>query len=202
MPQESSTAPADADARQVTMNETLQRVRDGDLQAFREVIRIYGPGVRILLASHIRDLHAAEDLAQEVFVAVYAGLDSFDPKQDPGPWIRTIARNKLMSALRRRYGPKSRLLSLHEDLRSLAVTDDSSADLENRQHQVELLRHCMARHPESERQLIQARYFTREAVQDIAIRLGTTVSAISSQLYRLRHQLRSCMEGKTRQEAR
>jgi RNA polymerase sigma-70 factor, ECF subfamily len=184
------------------MREILQRVRDGDLQAFREVIRVYGPGVRVLLASHIRDLHAAEDLAQEVFVAVYAALDSFDLNNDPGPWIRAIARNKLMSELRRRYGPKSQLLSLHEDIRKLAVPEsDHAAELDHRQHQVELLRSCVARHPDNDRDLIQARYFSREPVQEIASRLGTSVSAISSQLYRLRHQLRSCMEGKIKQEA-
>ena len=171
----------------------IQRILDGDTQAFRKIIREHGPGVRVFLAGHIRDRHLAEDLAQEIFVAVYCNLKSFDQNQPLGPWIRTIAKNKLMSHLRRLYSQKSSVhantVEIHEML--FPESDNYNPDTEA---VIEQLRRCVAKHPEKDRQLIQARYFENEPVNGIAERLQTTVSAISSQLYRLRGQLRECIE--------
>jgi len=44
-------------------------------------------------------------------------------------------------------------------------------------------------------ELVQARYFDREPVMDIAARLSTTEDSISSWLYRIRKQLKRCIEG-------
>lgn len=59
---------------------------------------------------------------------------------------------------------------------------------------VERMRDCIAKHPDKDRRLIEARYFSEETVTTIAERLQKTVSAVSSQLYRIRSQLRQCIE--------
>jgi RNA polymerase sigma-70 factor (ECF subfamily) len=59
---------------------------------------------------------------------------------------------------------------------------------------MERMRGCIEKHPEKDRRLIEARYFADETVISMAQRLCTTVSAISSQLYRIREQLRQCIE--------
>jgi RNA polymerase sigma-70 factor (ECF subfamily) len=175
------------------LHDILRRIQAGDTDAFREVIRVHASGVRAFLAGHIRDFHTAEDIAQEVFVAVFAGLDSYDMDRDLGPWIRAIARNKLMSHLRREYGPRRLVQPLRaeiaDNLAAEAETDDRYGA-----ESAAFLQGCINKHPARDRELLEARYFANEAVNAIAKRLDTTVSAISSQLYRLRHQLRDCIE--------
>lgn len=175
------------------LHDILRRIQAGDTDAFREVIQVHAPGVRAFLAGHIRDFHTAEDIAQEVFVAVFAGLESFDMDRDLGPWIHAIARNKLRSHLRREYGPRRLVQSLHADIvENLAAEGED--DERHGAESVAFLEGCINKHPARDRELLETRYFTNEAVNSIAKRLETTVSAISSQLYRLRHQLRDCIE--------
>lgn len=176
------------------MQEVIRRVQNGEVEAFAELITAYAPGVRSFLSSHIRDFHAAEDLAQEVFIAVYANLDNWKPELNPTPWIYGIARHKLMSHLRRLYGPKSRINAFQAEITEELLRHSRVENVRG----TERILGCIEHQPAAERSLLLARYFDGDSVQEIAARLGTTVSAISSQLYRLRHQLRACLDGKVR----
>jgi hypothetical protein len=64
------------------MREAVARVLAGDTEAFREIVRECGPMVRVYLAAHVRDHQQVEDLSQEVFVAAYWSLASFDASRD------------------------------------------------------------------------------------------------------------------------
>jgi RNA polymerase sigma-70 factor (ECF subfamily) len=50
----------------------------------------------------VRDAHAAEDLAQEGFVAAIGALDRFDHSRPFGPWLRTIVARRAIDAARAR----------------------------------------------------------------------------------------------------
>ena len=47
----------------------------------------------------VRDHHLAEDVYQDVAVAVFEHLDRFDESRDFRAWVRGIARNKAKQAL-------------------------------------------------------------------------------------------------------
>lgn len=80
----------------------IERVLAGDVEAFRELVerhqrRVFG-FVRNLV-SHGPD---AEDLVQEVFVAAFRKLDSFDSERSQfSTWLLTIARNRCLNHLQR-----------------------------------------------------------------------------------------------------
>ena len=175
------------------MNETITRVLAGDTAAYRQIVRECGPMVRAYLAGHLRDPHQVEDVSQEIFIAAYWSLESFDPKLDFRVWLKAIARNKLMSHLRRQYTHKNSVNTLTVEIHEMLLPelDRCNPDAEA---VVDRLRECVAKHPERDRQLIEARYFNDEPVNAIAGRLKTTVTAISSQLFRIRGQLRTCVE--------
>ncbi len=175
------------------VSEIVQKVLAGDKLAYGEIVREYGPMIRVYLSSYIRDHHRVEDLSQEVFVAAYWTLKSYDPACDFRAWLNTIARNKLMSHLRSHYSRKNSVHRLTVDIYEMLMptmercNPDANAVLER-------MRDCLAKHPEKDRRLIEARYDDEESVSGIAERLGTTVSAVSSQLHRIRIQLRRCIE--------
>jgi RNA polymerase sigma-70 factor (ECF subfamily) len=50
----------------------------------------------------VRDGHAAEDIAQEGFVAALRALDRFDRSRPFGPWLRTIVARRAIDAARAR----------------------------------------------------------------------------------------------------
>ena len=175
------------------ISSVIRKVLDGDKEAFREVVQTYSPSMRVYLSGRLSDKLAVDDLMQEIFIAVYWNLKTFDLKSDFGAWIRAVTRNKFMSYLRSHYSQKNSVnvkkVEIEETLLSeLEAYNDNDSEV------IAKLKDCIARQKESSCDLIKARYYENESVQGMAERLKTTVSAISSELYRIRKQLKSCVE--------
>jgi RNA polymerase sigma-70 factor, ECF subfamily len=175
------------------MKEVLAKVLAGDRDAYRAVVKEYGSVVRACLAGHLPSADLVEDLAQETFIAAYEHLGEFDLEKDFGPWIKGIARNKMLMHLRRSYQHGEAIEKLKakaaqevfEEVARLQSADDGQA--------VDRLRRCFEKLPQRIMGVLRARYFERESVTAIAGRHGTSVSAISSLLFRGKKELQVCM---------
>ena len=180
------------------MKEILSKVLAGDRDAYRAVVKEYGAVVRACLAGHLSSPDVVEDLAQETFIAAYEHLGEFDLDQEFGPWVKGIARNKMLMHLRRTYQHGQALEKLKaraaqevfEEVAKLQSADDGQA--------VDRLRRCIEKLPQRILGVLRARYFDRESVAAIAGKFGTSVSAISSLLFRGRKELQVCM-GRSRE---
>jgi len=71
--------------------DVIRRVLDGDTESFRWLVDRYaGPVVR-MIRNITGDSHTCEDLAQEVFLAAYAKLRTFDPDRSQfSTWLFTV----------------------------------------------------------------------------------------------------------------
>jgi RNA polymerase sigma-70 factor, ECF subfamily len=175
------------------MNELVKRILKGDKEGFKEIVKSYGPAMRVYLSGRLSDRLAVDDLMQEIFVAVFWNLKTYDGKSDLGVWIRAVTRNKLMSYLRSHYSQKNTVNTMKVKIEEALI-----AELEgynpNENEVVNRLKDCLTKQKDIANELIKARYFENESVIGIADRLDTTVSAISSELYRIRKQLKVCIE--------
>jgi RNA polymerase sigma-70 factor (ECF subfamily) len=71
----------------------VERICDGDEEAFSEFYKIFAPMVHgIILARAPRE--EAADLVQEVFIAAYKNLRGLREKNAVGAWLAMIARNR------------------------------------------------------------------------------------------------------------
>lgn len=170
----------------------IERVKDGEIDAFREIVRIYSPEIRGYLASRITDLHKVDDLLQEIFIAAFWKLKSFDQSKEFGPWLQGIAKNKFKEWLRKISRHKERILG--DSVPIIEYLDHHCSSEEP--HLLSKLKGCLEKLPEKWKLLIEERYFDKRSVQDIASEGMTSVTAISSSLYRIKEKLRTCMEGK------
>ena len=57
----------------------IKAVLEGDTESFRLLVQRYQKPVVRMIANIINDRHICEDVAQEVFLAAYKKLPSFDP---------------------------------------------------------------------------------------------------------------------------
>jgi RNA polymerase sigma-70 factor, ECF subfamily len=175
------------------MNEIVKNILAGDKEAFKEVVQAYGPSMRVYLSGRLSDRLAVDDLMQEIFVAVYWNLSTYDGVSDLGAWVRAVTRNKLMSYLRTHYSQKNSINTKKVNIEEALLQELDSYN-PNESEVVEKLQECISAQKESAKDLIKARYFENESVMGMAERMDTTVSAISSELYRVRKQLKSCVE--------
>ena len=74
----------------------------GDPAALAVLYRAHWPAAYRAAWRIVRDDHAAEDLAQEGFVAAFGALERFDRSRPFGPWLRTIVARRAIDAARSR----------------------------------------------------------------------------------------------------
>lgn len=171
----------------------IHQVLQGDKESYRFIIRKYGSIIRAYLASHLNDPSTVDDLAQDVFISAFEKLSEFDMNRNFNAWLKGIARNKLYMHLRETY----REINKCQDMR-LRIYHDVANDMisasECKGTRIKKLQDCLEKLPGKTRDIVKCRYSKGEKVRSIANRYDTTVSAISSLLYRGKNMLESCID--------
>jgi RNA polymerase sigma-70 factor, ECF subfamily len=102
-------APASSrDARQ------LRALRDGDEEAFAELVDRLGPSMLRLARAYVPSPAVAEEVVQEAWLAVLTGLDRFEGRSSLKTWIFRILANKAKTRAQRE-GRSVPLSSLGDD---------------------------------------------------------------------------------------
>lgn len=88
------------------MNEKslIRRCKNGDEEAFNELIRLFYPYVSKYLIKLTCDEYLAEDLTQETFIKMIRGIDNYNLSSGAGfgTYIITIAKNTYIDHYRRK----------------------------------------------------------------------------------------------------
>lgn len=163
--------------------------------AFTELVRRHQLAIRSYLIRLIGELHAADDVAQEVFLGAYRNLEQLQSGGDFLRWLRGIARFQAISFLRerinrRRLEEKS-LPHLLDEAR-LALAESFPAD-DDREDWLPRLRHCLDRLAPYSRKLIDDHYFAGVTTGELAAREGRRGSTIRMTLLRIRQTLHHCL---------
>jgi RNA polymerase sigma-70 factor (ECF subfamily) len=101
-----------ADRRQQD-RELVLRARDGDRQAYGELVRHYQRRVYITALQLTRNHADADDLTQETFVKAYRALEGFDFRSDFFTWLYRITVNTTLNLLNQAH--RTRSISLDSD---------------------------------------------------------------------------------------
>ena len=89
-------APPDPDAA------LMLRAKDGDLNAFEQLVQKYQQPILNLLTRMVGDATEAEDLAQTVFVRAFQSAARYRASAKFSTWLYTIARHLCLNEIRRR----------------------------------------------------------------------------------------------------
>lgn len=142
-----------------------------------------------MIFGYVKDRHAAEDIAQEVFVRVYDHLDSFRQDSSYRTWIMRIAINAAKDYLRaaaRRTVPV-------DDLSYVPGGETPEGNLVKRQDQSSLWQAVMDL-PEIYREAVWLFYAQEFSVEEIANVTQVTAASVKTRLHRGRELLRRAVE--------
>ena len=167
----------------------VERCRQGDEQAFRELVDQYKGLVFAIVSRSVRDRARAEEIAQEVFLRVYRGLPYFRGDARLSTWIYRIALNLLAAERRpvevesiegREGGPS------HEPAAADPAFDELA--LRNRMEK------AIERLPVNYQVLINGHYLKGLRYEDLVEALGLPMGTVKTHLHRAKRQLRHLLE--------
>lgn len=160
--------------------ELVEAVLKGERAAFAEIVRRYERTVRIIARSFVPDSHAAEDVAQETFLAAYRALGSLRNGTLLGAWLARIARRQAI-----------RLAERASRLGAAELLTDPPAGNEPGLHDESkwLLAEVMAL-PGHEKAVVMMRYFEGRSAREIAAILDRPLGTVTKQLSRAYEHLR------------
>jgi RNA polymerase sigma-70 factor, ECF subfamily len=72
----------------------VARLRAGDEEAFAEVLSAWSPSMLRVARAHVSTRASAEEVVQETWLAVIAGLDRFEGRSSLRTWVFSILLNK------------------------------------------------------------------------------------------------------------
>ncbi|MFI6812200.1 RNA polymerase sigma factor [Nonomuraea sp. NPDC050328] len=168
-------------------NESLVlRCRLGDRAALTELVRAWHEPV-LTYVRRMLGPGRADDVTQEVWVAVVRGLPRLKDPARFAPWLFTIARRAVATRLRAEYGEAS----LDAGAEPPAVPDGTEAVLDR----VELF-DGLAALPPREREILALFYLEDLSLEDCAEICGIPLGTAKSRLHRARGLLRGQLEEK------
>jgi RNA polymerase sigma-70 factor (ECF subfamily) len=158
---------------------------------------LYGRYARLIfnVASQSLDRTVAEEIVQDVFLALWRKADSFDPNQGAlKPWILQLAHWRILNELRRQSRrPRTAPDPEDEQLSTLPDADPDPAERAWREERRQVVRDALATLPAAQRQAVAMAFvddLTHEQVaQTLGLPLGTAKTRIRTGLGRLRVQL-------------
>ena len=148
----------------------------------------------------VRDFDVAEDVFQEVSLAVCESCQDFRPGTSFAAWAREIARRRIL-AQRRKTGRFPTLLT-EVELAQLAAGFDAAEHRTPHAQYLAALCTCIEKLSPAARRLLELRYAGGFRLGDIAARLSRQTESVRKALYRTRKALRICIEGQTGQGER
>lgn len=77
--------------------------KPGLQQSLNEIMDRYGTELSILAFSYVKDIEAAKDIVQNVFVKCYTHMDSFQGKSSLKTWLYRITINECKDYLKSSY---------------------------------------------------------------------------------------------------
>jgi RNA polymerase sigma factor (sigma-70 family) len=152
----------------------------GDAGAYRQFLVSVTPHVRTMARSRCRSLGVpegeAEDVVQEVLLAIHLKRGTWDQARPVGPWVAAITRNKLIDLLRRRGRHVS--VPIEEVAESLPA-DDRTPELSTRD--VDAL---LAQLKPQQREIVRSLSINGSSIRQTADRLKMTEGAVRVALHR------------------
>lgn len=166
----------------------IARVRQGDTEAYALLVRKYHRDLLGAIHRLVGDAHLAEDIGQEVFLDAYKALSRFDPDRGTpfGAWLRALARNRCLSALRARG--RARLVPV-EDVPELAGESPGPEERLLDREREQVLADSLAKLDEPFRETVVLTLRGR-TLRDIARRSGVPLATVKTRLFRARDKLR------------
>lgn len=167
----------------------LQRCREGDQLAWEALVRQNQARIYGLAHHYVHDREEARDLAQDIFVRIYRGLDGCTEPERFVPWTIRVARNACIDHLRRRKARPPRFDLPAEEVVTLTAAGPSPADDYEADARRRLVHLALQSLSELSREIILLKDIQGLSFEEIAGMVGAPIGTLKSRSNRARLEL-------------
>jgi len=176
------------DADQLYEQLLVVRAQTGDEAAFAEIIARYQPRLAYFVRRLVGEVHAADDVLQNVWLQAYTRLGQLRDARALSVWLYRIARNAVRAALRRARGWEELTAEPPAPNDGIEPGEFSAADAER-------IHTALGRlHPEH-RAVLVLRFVENMSYEQIADVVGCPVGTVRSRIHYAKQALRQDMGG-------
>lgn len=166
--------------------ELVQRFKNGELEAFEMLVKKYQITAVNIAYPLLNNRHDAEDIAQEAFIKVYQGIDSFRQDAQFSSWLYRIVVNTAYDFLRRK---RYKAVSLDEIDYASVASPEKEEDFSAQ----ELIRTALLKIPFAYRSALVLREIVGLSYAEIAQTLKINIGTVESRIYRARALLKKIL---------
>lgn len=178
------------------LDAAIIRSRNGDRDAYRQVIIGVEATVRIVVAAIVCDRAQVDDVAQEVFITAWSKLDDYQAGSDPVRWFKAIARNLALNARRGWLRQEEAQRTYRRELEHLCEPATMKLADSAESRLLEFLDECLKTLGESARAIVREHYWDGHAPDAIAASHGRQPGWARVTLHRVRSTLAECLRTK------
>jgi len=171
---------------QPTTDEALVRaIADGDRRAMRVLFARHNVRIFRFVARLLGDGVPAEDLVSEVFLDVWRKAHLFEGRSQVSTWLLGIARNKALSARRRRA------MDHLDDETAQAIEDpaDSPYSVLEKKDEHALVRKALTQLSPAHREIIDLIYYHGKSMEEVAVILQIPQATVRTRMFYARKRL-------------
>lgn len=172
--------------------ELLDRARAGDHGAFRIIVERYQSEVARTVVGMLGVSQQVDDVAQEVFIQLYRSLDRFRGESSLATYLKRIAINRSLDALRQRKRFMSRFLSRDSDDTLPEPVADNDSSIETRERN-EAVHRAIQALPEKHRAVAVLRLIDERSTEETAKILDLPYGTVLSRLSRAQKKLQTLL---------
>lgn len=171
-----------------TKEASVGRKTPEDSHVFARIVHEHKRAVFAVAYAKLRNMHDAEDVMQEVFIAAYQSLKKLRKPDSIGAWLHRATLYRCKDHIRKKVRRKKR-----EHIFAEAVannpTSSTQADIEQR----DALLEAIGRLPEKYRLVLMLKHFAQLSYADISSLTGLSNTAISNHLQLARKRLKATL---------
>jgi len=187
-------------AGQLADAELVQRLTQGDTTALEQLYDRYGRPAYSLARRILTDEGLAEDVVQEVFLALWRQPERFDVTRGAfSSWLLTMTHHKAVDAVRREEALRRRRSRSADEDETLLATAAVGADVDDQvisSLRGDGVRRAMLDLPEVQREALTLAYFGGYTQREVAALTGAPLGTVKTRMLAGMRRLKDALGGK------
>lgn len=173
--------------------ECMRCAQDGDAVAYHQLLTEIRPVLLQFLRVRTRDVTVAEDILQEVLLAIHRARHTYDPARPFRPWMFAIAQHRFIDAYRRRQRTTAREIDDEFAVDRLADPTDFEPQLDA--GLTETMAAALAALPARQREVVTLLKVRGLSVKEVAVAVGISEANVKVTAHRAYKAMRGHLEG-------